>query len=186
MKTRSRLAITQVAKEDDGGDQIVVVCAAFGLTVLEAKTEIMCFYTKGMSEFTVIFSVKASGQMYNKTNGFVRLGGGGGGGVNHNTDLIVEVNPRMCHAEAVMRRRRILCAGFMARMEDTRLLKCVMFGELVGCTECVGGNEKEWVGCLLEDLRAFGIDADQWTTAAQVEEGLPKTEGHWAERLMVK
>ena len=39
--------------------------------------------------------------------------------------------------EAVMRRRRILFAGFVARMDDTRLLKCVVFGELVGGTGCV-------------------------------------------------
>ena len=36
--------------------------------------------------------------------------------------------------EAIVRRRRILFTGFVAitRMEDTRLPKCVMFGELVG------------------------------------------------------
>ena len=33
---------------------------------------------------------------------------------------------------ATLRRRRIFFAGFVARMEDTRLPKCVMFGELVG------------------------------------------------------
>ena len=32
--------------------------------------------------------------------------------------------------QAIMRRRRILFAGFVARMEDTRLPKCVVFGEL--------------------------------------------------------
>ena len=54
-------------------------------------------------------------------------------------------------------------------MEDTRLPKCLMFGELVGGAGCVGGQEKEWMGCYLDDLRAFGIHADQWTTAAQDE-----------------
>ena len=44
--------------------------------------------------------------------------------------------------EATLRRRRILFTGFVARMEDTRLLKCVMFGELVGVAGCVGGQEK--------------------------------------------
>ena len=34
--------------------------------------------------------------------------------------------------EATLRKRRISFAGFVARMEDTRLPKCVMFGELVG------------------------------------------------------
>ena len=33
-------------------------------------------------------------------------------------------------------------AGFVARIEDTRLPKCVMFGELVGGTDCVGGPGK--------------------------------------------
>ena len=50
-------------------------------------------------------------------------------------------------------------------MEDTRLPKCVMFGELVGGASCVGAQEKEWMGCFL-DIRAFGINADQWATAA--------------------
>ena len=44
-----------------------------------------------------------------------------------------------------------------------------MFGELVGGAGCVRGQEKEWMGCFLEDLRAFGINAHQWTTAAQDE-----------------
>ena len=44
-------------------------------------------------------------------------------------------------------------------MEDTRLPKCVMFGEMVGGAGCVGGQEKEWMGCFLDDLRAFGINA---------------------------
>ena len=72
--------------------------------------------------------------------------------------------------EAALRRRRILFAGFVACMEDTRPPKCVMFGELMGGAGCVGGGqEKEWMGCFLDDLKAFGINADQWTTAVQDE-----------------
>ena len=48
----------------------------------------------------------------------------------------------------------------MARMKDTRLPKCAVFGELVGGAGCVGGQEKECMGCFLDDLRAFGIIAD--------------------------
>ena len=44
--------------------------------------------------------------------------------------------------EATLSRRRILFAGFVARMEDTRLPKCVMFGELVEGAGCVMGQEK--------------------------------------------
>ena len=63
--------------------------------------------------------------------------------------------------EVTLRRRRILFAGFVARMENTRLPKCVMFGELVGGAGCVGGQEKKRMGCFLDDVRAFGINADQ-------------------------
>ena len=44
--------------------------------------------------------------------------------------------------EATVRRRRILFGRFVARMEDTRLSKCLMFGELVGGAGFVGGKEK--------------------------------------------
>ena len=40
---------------------IMVVCAAFGLIVSEAKTEIMCLRTKRVPEATTIFSVEAAG-----------------------------------------------------------------------------------------------------------------------------
>ena len=40
---------------------IVVVCAAFGLTVSEAKTEIMCLRAKRMPESIAPFSVEAAG-----------------------------------------------------------------------------------------------------------------------------
>ena len=42
---------------------IVVVCAAFGLIVLEAKTEIMCLRAKGMPESSATFSIEAAGQV---------------------------------------------------------------------------------------------------------------------------
>ena len=214
---------------------IVVVCAAFGLTVSEAKTDIMCLRTKGMPEATTVFSVEAAGQVYNQTNVFLYLWGD----VNHNADLSIEVDrrirnawcsfrehtlelyvrpsaplelkirmlraevletmlygcvtwsPRAClydtlhrahHSfltrcigwrknkrtdnpisyldmlmktrsesiEAIMR-RWILFPGFVARMEDTKLPKCVMSGELVGRGGLRGGTGKRLdVRCLLD------------------------------------
>ena len=44
--------------------------------------------------------------------------------------------------EATLGRRRIFFAGSVVRMEDTRLPKCGMFGELVGGAGCVGGQEE--------------------------------------------
>ena len=49
----------------------VVVCAAFGLTISEAMTEIMCLHTKGMSESAATFSEEAVGQVYSQTNELV-------------------------------------------------------------------------------------------------------------------
>ena len=54
-------------------------------------------------------------------------------------------------------------------MDETRLPNYVMFGRVVGGENCEGGQEKEWTGCLLDDLRVFDINAEQWTTAAQDE-----------------
>ena len=248
---------------------IVVVCAAFGVTVSEAKTEIMYLRAKGVPESTAIFGVKAADRVYNKTNEFVYLGGN----VNHSADLSIEVDRCIRNAwcsfrkytlelynrpsaplelkirklraevleimlygcveparvplrhaapsppqvlnrcfgwrkhnradhpisyldtliktgsestEATLRRRRILFAEFVARMEDTRPPKYVIFGELVGGAGCVGGQEKEWMGCFLDDLRAFGINADQWTTAVQDEGEWRRTAEQGAEYFMAR
>ena len=71
-------------------------------------------------------------------------------------------------------------------MEDARLPKCVMFGEMVGGAGYVGNQEKEWMGCFLDNLRAFGINADQWTTAARDEGEWRRTGEHAAEHFMAK
>ena len=44
--------------------------------------------------------------------------------------------------DAVMRRSRIVFAGFVARTEDTRLPNCVMSGGLMGSAGCVGGKKR--------------------------------------------
>ena len=77
-------------------------------------------------------------------------------------------------------------AEFVARMEDTRLPKCVMFGELVGGRGLLGGPEKEWMGCFLDDPGAFGTNAGHWTAAAQDEGEWRKTAEQGAERFMAQ
>ena len=79
---------------------MVVVCAAFGLTVSEAKTGIMCLRTKGMPEATAIFSVETPGEVLNQTNEFVYLGWN----VNHNADLSIEVDRRIHNAWCSVRK----------------------------------------------------------------------------------
>ena len=139
---------------------IAVVCAAFGLTVSEAKTKIMCSrcYYDTLRRAHHRFLTRCIGWRKN----------------NHADhpisylDTLIKTGSESI--EATLRRRRILFAGFVTRMEETRLPKCVMFGELVGGAGCVRSQEEEWMRCFLDDLRAFGINADQWTTAAQDEE----------------
>ena len=50
---------------------IVVVFTAFGLTLSEVKTEVMCLRVKRVPKSTATFSVEAAGQMHNQTNEFV-------------------------------------------------------------------------------------------------------------------
>ena len=42
---------------------VMVVCAAFGFILSDAKTKIMCSPTKGMPKATIIFSKEAAGQV---------------------------------------------------------------------------------------------------------------------------
>ena len=72
-------------------------------------------------------------------------------------------------------------------MEDTTLPKCGMFGEINGEGRGLRrGQEKVWMECFLDDLGAFGINTDQWTTAAQ-DEGMAQTaEQQGANRFMAK
>ena len=69
--------------------------------------------------------------------------------------------------EATVRKRRILFAGFVARMGEERLPQTVMFGELVGGKGYPGGQEKDWMVRLKEDMSAFGISFEGWRKAAQ-------------------
>ena len=45
---------------------IVTACSSFGLTVSEAKTEIMCLKTKGGGK--VSFTINAAGQVYKQSS----------------------------------------------------------------------------------------------------------------------
>ena len=110
---------------------IVVVCAAFGLTVSEAKTEIMCLHAKGMPEFTDTFSVEAADQVYNQTNEFVYLGGN----VNQNADPSIEVNRRVRNAWCSFRKhtlelydRSSAAPNLKIRMLRAEVLEAVLYG----------------------------------------------------------
>ena len=139
---------------------IVVECAAFGLAISEAKTEIMCIRAKGMPESTATFSVEAAGQVYNQTNVFVYLVGD----VNHNVDLSIEVDRRIRNAWCSFRKytlelydRPSAPLELKIRMLRAEVLKTILYGCVTWSprvchydtlrqaphrfsTRCIGGN----------------------------------------------
>ena len=111
---------------------IVVACAAFGITVSEAKTEIVCLRAKGMPESTAIFSVEAAGQVYNLSNELVYLGGT----VNYNADLSFKVGRRIRNAWCSFRKYTVeLYDQPSAPLElQIRMLRAEVLGAvLYGC-----------------------------------------------------
>ena len=78
---------------------IVVVCVTLGFAMSEAKTVIIYLHTKEMPVSTAILSVEAAGHPISYIN--------------------KRMNTGSENIEAVMRRRRTLFAGFVARLKDT-------------------------------------------------------------------
>ena len=60
----------------------------------------------------------------------------------------------------------LLFAGFVARMGEERLPQRVMFGELVGGKGYSGGQEKDWLAHLKEDISVLGMKFEGWQKAA--------------------
>ena len=58
-----------------------------------------------------------------------------------------------------MRKRRILFAGFVARIEEERLPQRVMFWELVGAKGYSRGQEKDWLAHLMDNMSVFGMNS---------------------------
>ena len=68
--------------------------------------------------------------------------------------------------EATVRRRRILFAGFVARMGEEHVPWRVMFGELVGGEGYSRGQESDWMVHLKENIMEFGTKFEGWPKAA--------------------
>ena len=109
----------------------VVVYAAFGLTVSEAKTEVICLRTKGMTDSTATFSVEAADKVYSQTNEFVYLGEN----VNHNGDLFIEINRRTRNAWCSFRKctlepydRPSTPLGIKIRILRAEVLETMLYG----------------------------------------------------------
>jgi hypothetical protein len=68
--------------------------------------------------------------------------------------------------ETTILRRRLRWAGKVVRMDDSRLPKAMLFGELSDGKRRVGRPAIHWRGGLVTALRHFGIDASTWLTTA--------------------
>ena len=110
---------------------IVTACAAFGPTVSDAKTEIICRQTKGGGH--VPFTVTAAGQVYKQTVEFVYLGGV----ISADWDLkSVEVTSRIQRAWACFGRYNIEsydCPSMRLRLKVRMLKANVLETLLYGC-----------------------------------------------------
>ena len=109
---------------------IVTACSAFGLTVFEAKTGIICLQTKYGEK--VSFAINAAGQVYKQTIEFVYSGGA----ISANRDLSVEVTRRLQRAWAFFQRYKMEIydrPGVRLRLK-VRLLKAQVIETLLyGC-----------------------------------------------------
>ena len=87
---------------------------------------------------------------------------------------------------ATARGRRILFAGFVARMGEERLPRRVMFVELVEGKGCTGVRKHDGMRCLEEDLNEFGIKSEGWREAAQKADRWFRWVEDWANTLRRK
>ena len=80
---------------------IVTACSSFGLTVSEAKTEIVSLRAKGGGK--VSFTINAVGQVYKQTIEFVHLGGA----ITADRDLSIEMTRRLQRVWACFQRYKV-------------------------------------------------------------------------------
>ena len=82
------------------------------------------------------------------------------------------------NVDTTVRKRRILFAGFVDSMDNERLPKRAMFGEVEGGKGYSGGQEQDWMGCLEHDLSLFNLsnEVKHWKLAA-------KNPGEWFRRV---
>ncbi|CAB1105114.1 unnamed protein product [Ectocarpus sp. CCAP 1310/34] len=146
---------------------IVRVAGLFGLMVSEPKTEIMCMLPKGIEERP--FTVSAAGQTYKQTDRFVYLGRT----ISADGKADREITSRSCRAWKCYRwnsasmlrgnhrghlaQTETVFAGFVMRMEDSRLPKGMLLGAMAAGVGYRGGQESCWVSRLGENLVALNM-----------------------------
>ena len=69
--------------------------------------------------------------------------------------------------DTTIHRLRLRLAGRIVRMNDERLPKVMLFGELDAGKRRRGAPEKSWRSCLRDSLKAFKIDDKNWIKLAE-------------------
>ena len=108
---------------------------AVGLAISEAKTEIMCLRTKGLPESSAIFSVEATGQVYNQMKEFVYLESN----VNHDTNLSIGVNRHIRSALYSFKSTPLKCTTERVLELKIRTLRAEVFEKTF--YDCVTWNQ---------------------------------------------
>ena len=67
----------------------------------------------------------------------------------------------------MIRSSRLRWLGHVSRMDNSRIPKQLLFGELMLGKRDRGRPRKRWKDCIKEDLRAFYIDMKTWFEDAQ-------------------
>lgn len=78
--------------------------------------------------------------------------------------------------EVTLRKRRILLACCLTRMEDARLLKCIMVREFVGGVRVPQRYTKRSEWDVSGQPQSFGIQTLQWMIVAHGEDEWHRTE----------
>ena len=108
---------------------IVTACSLFGLTVSEAKTEIMRLETKGGGNLS--FTINAAGQVYKQTIEFVYLGGA----ITADRDLSIEITRGLQRAWACFQRYKMeiydrpgVCLRLKVRLLKAEVVEALLYG----------------------------------------------------------
>ena len=83
-------------------------------------------------------------------------------------------------------RGREFFAGFVARIDNERLPKRVICGEVDRGKGCSGGQQYDWMGCVERDLSLFNLptEAKHWTLAGKKPSELFRRGEEAAEQYM--
>ncbi|XP_064423488.1 uncharacterized protein LOC135360406 [Latimeria chalumnae] len=95
---------------------------------------------------------------------------------------------------ALFKQRRLRWLGHLSRLEDGRIPKDMLYGELSEGIRTTGRPKLRYKDTCKRDMKAFGIDPDQWETLAgdrnrwrqRLHQGIKVHDRNWLQRLEEK